>query len=262
MTQELLLFPDPAIESALKVFKEEIESTPKPSTGLHQLRPYQTDCVAGVMSSWDEYKNVLAVMATGGGKTIILSTIAQKSLPGRTLIIAHREELITQAVDKIKATTGINAEIEKAENRASRNASVVVGSVQTLQGGRLASWPKDHFSRLIIDEAHHALSDSYRAIIDHFTPAKVLGVTATPARGDKKNLGQVFEAVAYEIGLIDLIKLGYGKHLSLIRKMERHQNRGLSSTSFARHTTTTLALERIGTSTSSSTTARSHEFRI
>lgn len=208
MTQATF-FDDPAIESALSVFKEQINLIPEPPKREMTLRPYQEECVDSVLNNWKEYQKVLAVLPTGAGKTIIFSKVTERSLPGRTLILAHREELIEQAVSKIKSTTGISAQVEKAERKAGRNADVVVASVQTLQGDRLEGWPQDHFSRIVVDEAHHALSDTYRRILEHFCTARVLGVTATPFRGDKKNLGSLFENVAFEIGLIDLIKQGY-----------------------------------------------------
>lgn len=206
MTQATF-FDDPAIESALEVFSQELETEPKKASNF-ALRPYQTECVNSVLDSWEEFQKVLAVLPTGAGKTVIFSKVAERS-SGRTLVLAHREELIEQAKNKIEATTGIVAQVEKAERKAERNCSVVVASVQTLQGDRLAGWPQDHFSRIVVDEAHHALSDTYRRILEHFCTARVLGVTATPFRGDKKNLGTMFETVAFEIGLIDLIKQGY-----------------------------------------------------
>ena len=206
MEAELLEFDfsEPATEEVAQV-----AYSPDPEPTSISLRPYQNDCVEAIGTSWNEYKRVLAVLPTGGGKTIIFSKIAQIGMPGRTLILAHREELIEQAAAKLEKSTGIRADVEKAERVASRNAKVVVGSVQTLQRQRLAGWPQDHFARIVVDEAHHALSKTYKAILDWFVPAKVLGVTATPFRGDKKNLGVVFESIAYEIGLIQLIKDGF-----------------------------------------------------
>lgn len=216
MTQATL-FDDPAITAALDAFSQErAKEASVPSGGQlkinssnFSLRAYQHDCVDEVLNSWREYSRVLAVLPTGAGKTVCFAKVTERSLPGRTLIIAHREELLEQAATKILAATGLEAEVEKAERKAGRDAKVVVASVQTLQNGRLASWPKDHFARIVVDEAHHALSVTYQNILSHFASAKVLGVTATPHRGDRKSLGQVFETVAYEIGLIDLIKAKY-----------------------------------------------------
>jgi superfamily II DNA or RNA helicase len=214
MTQATF-FEDPAIHAALATFEQEMSTAPEslvlrcePPKSF-TLRPYQSECVDSIIESWGEFQRVLAVLPTGAGKTVIFSKVTERSLPGRTLILAHREELIEQAVAKIEATTGIVAQVEKAERKAGRNATVVVGSVQTLQGDRLAAWPQDHFARIVVDEAHHALSDTYRRILDHFCTARVLGVTATPFRGDKKNLGTLFQSIAFEVGLIDLIKSGY-----------------------------------------------------
>jgi superfamily II DNA or RNA helicase len=176
-----------------------------------QLRPYQQECIDRLLAKFREYSRVLAVLPTGAGKTIILAALAHRMQPLRSLVIAHREELITQAVNKIRAATGLCAEIEKAEDRASHEAPVVVASVQTLaQEQRRGRWPKDHFGLVVVDESHHVLADSYQSLLAHFHDhAKVLGVTATPDRGDKRSLGEYFEEIGFEIGLHDLIKQGY-----------------------------------------------------
>lgn len=172
----------------------------------------RTDAVNGVIKSWRDFDRVLGVAPTGSGKTIIFAGNAERGLTedgGKTLIIAHREELIDQAIDKIQRTTGLRADKEKAECRASHDAPIVVASVQSLRPDRLSTWRKDHFARLIVDEAHHALAGTYTRVLDHFGSAKILGVTATPDRGDKRNLAKVFEGIAFEINLLDLIKAGY-----------------------------------------------------
>lgn len=176
-----------------------------------ELRPYQSACVEATLSKFREYKRLLVVVPTAGGKTVIFSTLAQRAQPARTLILAHREELLTQAADKLYRATGLVAEVERAAQRASRDAPVVVASVQTLmRESRLASWPRDHFGLVVVDEAHHVLADSYQRVLSHFHDhASVLGVTATPDRGDKKNLGAYFEDIAFEVGLHDLINQGY-----------------------------------------------------
>jgi superfamily II DNA or RNA helicase len=177
-----------------------------------ELRAYQQDAVDGVFKSWQGFDRVLGVAPTGSGKTIIFADGAARGLAadgGRTLILAHRDELVNQAINKIEQCTGIVASKEKAELFASREAPIVVASVQSLRPDRLHTWPRDHFARMIIDEAHHSLADSYARVIDWFRDSKLLGVTATPDRGDERNLATVFEDVAFEIGLIDLIKSGY-----------------------------------------------------
>ena len=129
----------------------------------------------------------------------------------RVLILAHRGELLEQASDKIMKTTGLGCATEKAEESCIGSwYRVVVGSVQTLmREKRLNQFKSNYFDTIIIDEAHHCISDSYRRVLDHFCDAKVLGVTATPDRGDMKNLGQVFESLAYEYTLPKAIKEGY-----------------------------------------------------
>jgi superfamily II DNA or RNA helicase len=173
-----------------------------------KLRPYQQDAVSSVLQKWNDFRKTILVLPTGGGKTIVFSHIAHaRRNAGRTLILAHRDELISQAIEKLYSATGIKAEREQADHHASSDADVVVASVQTMQR-RLDKW-RDAFATVIVDEAHHVLSDSYQEVLGAFDMAKVLGVTATPDRGDKKSLGQYFEEVAYEVGMLDLIKQGY-----------------------------------------------------
>lgn len=179
-----------------------------------ELRPYQQQVIDSVMSGWSEFTRQLAVAPTGSGKTVIFSHLAQLIQPRRTLILAHREELIDQAVDKLHKATGIFAQKEKAEFSASHHAPVVVASIQTMSR-RLDKWPADHFGLVVCDEAHHAISNSWQRVLKHFdSSAWILGVTATPDRGDKKNLGKYFENIAVEISLFDLVNQGY---LSRIR---------------------------------------------
>jgi superfamily II DNA or RNA helicase len=175
------------------------------------LRPYQEEARQAIRDGFHEFQRQLAVLPTGGGKTILFSAIAADRQPGRTLILAHREELIVQAVDKLRSATGIAAEVERGEEWASLEAPVVVGSVQTLmQERRRDRWPWDHFSLVVVDESHHILSDSYQGILGHFGDcAQVLGVTATPDRGDKRNLGRYFQNIACEVSLLDLIRDGW-----------------------------------------------------
>ena len=127
------------------------------------------------------------------------------------LILAHRGELLEQAADKMAQATGLGCAVEKAEASCLNSwYRVVVGSVQTLmREKRLAQFPLDYFNTIIVDEAHHCLADSYQRVLGHFDQAKVLGVTATPDRGDMRNLGQYFESLAYEYTLPRAIKDGY-----------------------------------------------------
>lgn len=129
----------------------------------------------------------------------------------RVLILAHRGELLEQAADKLMKTTGLGCALEKAESSCQGSwFRVVVGSVQTLmREKRLNSFDPFYFNTIIIDEAHHCISDSYQRVLQHFPHAHVLGVTATPDRGDMRNLGAYFESLAYEYTLPKAIKEGY-----------------------------------------------------
>lgn len=173
-----------------------------------QARQYQSEVIAAVERGWGEFSRQLVVVPTGGGKTIIFAMLAARQ-PGRTLILAHRDELIDQAIAKLGAATGIRAGKEKAEHSASLSDRVVVASVQTMLR-RLDDWPADHFALVVADEAHHAVSDSWQKVLNHFDRhARVLGVTATPDRADKRQLGSYFEAIAAEVKLFDLVRDGY-----------------------------------------------------
>lgn len=180
-----------------------------------QLRPYQREAKEAIFVEWDKngHRKTLIVLPTGTGKTIVFSDVVQECVRRgeRVLILAHRGELLDQAADKLKKTTGLIAAVEKAEQSCQGSwYRVVVGSVQTLmREKRLAGFSEDYFDDIIIDEAHHAISDSYTRVLEHFPTAKVLGVTATPDRGDMKNLGQVFDSLAYEYTLPKAIKEGY-----------------------------------------------------
>lgn len=176
-----------------------------------ELRPYQVEAVDCVFESWRQFNRVLGVAPTGSGKTIKFAAIAQKRLDvGRVLVLAHRDELIDQAIDKLHRARGLFAAKEKAIDRASLDAGLVVASVQTLaRQERRERFGRDHFSTIVVDEAHHVLADSYQRILNYFAGQKVLGVTATADRGDTRALGEYFEDIAFEISLIDLIRAGY-----------------------------------------------------
>jgi superfamily II DNA or RNA helicase len=169
------------------------------------------EALNAVLRSWQEHQRVLLVLPTAAGKTIIFAAVAKERLKtGRVLVLAHTDELIQQARDKMRRANGLESDLEKAENRASLDSRLVVSSVQTLsRPERLERFGSTHFSTVIVDEAHRILGPSYLRIIDHFECAKLLGCTATPDRGDKKNLGAVFQDIAHEISLIELIRAGY-----------------------------------------------------
>lgn len=169
------------------------------------LRGYQIAAADAIMSGFNEFMRQLLVAATGAGKTQIFCEIVRRFQPHRSLVLCHREELIQQAANRLRSF-GMAAEVEMADQHASKDARVIVGSVQSLmRDSRLSRWPRDHFGLLVADEAHHATSDSWQKVLRYFD-TKTLGASATPERSDKRQLGSYFENIAFEIGLLDLIK--------------------------------------------------------
>jgi len=176
-------------------------------------------------------------MPTGMGKTITFADlINQRSEHGRTLIMAHRDELIRQAVNKVRLVTGEEPVIEMAELRADdqpdqsrlvdgfdpymddKRSRFVVTSVQTQNaragtGRRMERMNPEEFGTIIIDEAHHATAKSYQRVVEYYTGInpriKVIGYTATPDRTDEMALGKVFEVVAFDMEIVESIDLGW-----------------------------------------------------
>lgn len=179
-----------------------------------QLRPYQQEALDSVVSFSEKgIVRQLVVLPTGAGKTVIFSHLPQfkqKSLP--MLVLAHREELLHQAKEKISwSNPDLTVEIEQGENYAG-HVDVVVASVPTLgraQSTRIQKYPPDYFNSIVIDEAHHAAAPTYRRILDYFNPSFLLGVTATPQRSDSVRLTDVFQEIVYYKTIQDLIQDGY-----------------------------------------------------
>jgi superfamily II DNA or RNA helicase len=186
-----------------------------------RLRPYQAEAIARIDEAFASHDSALVVLPTGCGKTIVFATaIDRLGGRGRALVIAHREELIAQAAQKIHAVTGVSPQIEMAVHWATPEwldwdhapTRVIVSSVQTLSTGRMKRFASG-FDLLVIDEAHHAPAESYRRIIEHFRAInpemRVLGVTATPDRADELALGSVFETVAHSYDIADAVTDGW-----------------------------------------------------
>lgn len=178
------------------------------------LRPYQEQAKEAIFNEWDKGNNkTLLVLPTGTGKTIVFSAVTADCVRNgeRVLILAHRGELLDQAADKLSKTTGLGCSTEKAEQTCLGSwFRVAVGSIQSLmRDKRLQQFPTDYFDSIIVDEAHHCISDGYQKVLQYFSSAKILGVTATPDRGDMKNLGTFFESLAYEYTLPKAIKDGF-----------------------------------------------------
>lgn len=188
------------------------------------LRPYQQAAVDSSFLEWESNDSTLIVLPTACGKTLTFAGIIERIQPKRVMVLAHRQELIWQAKDKIERVTGLKADVEMGEYRASQEgcmfhpkAQVIVSTIQThISGndgnGRMTKFDPHDFGLLIIDEAHHAVSGGYKKVIEYYQQnpnLKVLGVTATPDRSDEEALGQVFDTVAYDYEVLDAIGDGW-----------------------------------------------------
>jgi superfamily II DNA or RNA helicase len=175
-----------------------------------ELRPYQAQAKDAIEVAWQTSNRTLLVLPTGTGKTIVFCKLIKDQVAAgkRCLILAHRGELLDQAADKMSKATGLGCATEKAGDTALNSwYRVTVGSVQTMmRPDRLAKFKPDHYDIIIVDEAHHALAESYQSILTYFKHAKVLGVTATPDRGDMRSLGEYFESLAFQYSLPQAIR--------------------------------------------------------
>lgn len=183
-----------------------------------KLRPYQEEALQAIITSLEKgVRKQLVVLPTGGGKTIVFAQLP-KMFHGNMLVLAHREELLAQAKEKILwANPHLKVEIEQGQNVADIDADVVVASTATLgrsNSARIEKFPPNHFATVVVDEAHHAAAPSYKRILEHFTPQLQLGVTATPQRGDKIRLTDVFEEIVYFKTIEELIREQYLSNLA------------------------------------------------
>lgn len=181
--------------------------TPELGTNTLTPRPYQVDALDAARRELAGRRSTCVILPTGTGKTILFASAARMCADkgGRTLVIAHREELINQAADVIERV-GVAPGVERADSyaRAVFDPFAVVASVQTIsRARRLESWPRDYFRLLVVDECHHATAATYQRVLGHFATAKVLGVTATPDRADGDEIASVFGSVAYEMSIWD-----------------------------------------------------------
>ncbi len=187
------------------------------------LRPFQTEHSQTIVKAFDDgAKRVLLPLATGTGKTTIGVEVSRLMMPkGRVIFVTNLTELNIQAVNRYTEMLGIFPAIEKAElyspEAAWNKSPIVVASIQTLISGpsgklRMHRFDPSEFALVIIDEAHHATSPSYRTFIDYFSTApnvKFLGLTATPDRADEKALGQIFDSVPCEMYMREAVEQGW-----------------------------------------------------
>lgn len=194
------------------------------------LRDYQRACVLSVRRAWGRgVRRPAAVLPTGAGKTVTFAGLAadMHSLGVRTLILAHRDELIEQAARTVRAAApDLRVGIYKAERREYRGRDVVVASVQSLtREARRAELAAAGFRLVIVDEAHHGVANTYMSILrdlgcfdeDPMTGAYALGVSATLGRADRVALGQVWQEVVYRRDIVPMIREGYLVNVKGIR---------------------------------------------
>ncbi len=153
-----------------------------------ELRPYQQDCIATIEAQ--PPGSYLVQMATGLGKTVTFANLPRHG--ERMLILSHREELVEQPRKYFDCTYGV----ERAGSHAD-GEEVVSASVQSLVR-RLERFSPHDFGLIICDEAHHAAANTYRKIFEYFQPLKLVGFTATPNRGDKIRLSDVFQKIIFQ----------------------------------------------------------------
>jgi superfamily II DNA or RNA helicase len=185
-----------------------------------KLRDYQQQCHDAIIEQFRTKQSTLAVLATGTGKTVIFAHVVKSMWPKKSLVLAHRQELVYQARDKIEQATGLSCEIEMADLKVHSSlfhrTQVVIGSIQTMVSGRdlkrMGRFRPEEFGLVIIDECHHSTAKTYLNILNYFKQnpdIKILGVTATPDRADKEALGQVFDSVAFNYEILDGVNNGW-----------------------------------------------------
>lgn len=180
-------------------------------------RYYQALAVDSVLFAWCEYQRVLLQSPTGSGKNFMAARIIKEVYPSRCLFAGDQDELCFQPASAIERFAGIIPSIEKAKDRASLRAKVIVGSVQTIsRRNRLENFPPDFFDYIIMDEAHRGVLAKQR-IMEYFAKAKVCGLTATPFRAEMKNLSKWYEEVAFKMPMDNLIEEGFAPPYSVLR---------------------------------------------
>lgn len=184
-----------------------------------RLRDYQREALDAVTAAHaGGMRRPAVVLSTGSGKTVVFAHMAAEHLDrerSRVLVLAHRDELVDQAIDKIRSTA---PHLRVGKVKASDDevtADVVVASVQTVsRSGRLDRLTGSQaafrgFGLIVTDECHHAAAASYRRVYDAFPDARHAGFTATLARGDGVGLGSVWDEVVYSRPLLRMIAEGY-----------------------------------------------------
>lgn len=174
----------------------------------YQLRDYQQELLQKIFVQWGAGdRRLLVGLPTGAGKTVLFSTISQHFVRRGegVLVIAHREELLLQAKEKLEAVIGQPAGLIKAGYPLNPEHPIQIASVQTLT--RRDNWPDAGL--VVVDEAHHSCADSYVRIFEHYSTAYILGVTATPGRSDGQGFNHLYDCLVLGQSVQELIQAGY-----------------------------------------------------
>lgn len=174
------------------------------------LRPYQDRAIDALRASYRAgHRAPCLVLPTGAGKTVVAAAIIRAAVDrgGRVLFLAHRSELLHQTVSKLEAAGIHDVRLVRASTTLGpADARVTVGSVQTLTG-RLDRLPPA--SLIVCDEAHHFVATTFARILSQYQDALVLGLTATPERGDGQPLGDIFDDLVVGATVNELTDLGH-----------------------------------------------------
>ena len=181
-----------------------------------ELRNYQITAKEDIYNAWKIFRTVMFQMPTGTGKTRLFSSIikdmheygVKRREPIKILILAHREELISQISESIGKKYGIAHGKIKSRHDEEHYFPTQIASVQTLYR-RIERWTQKDFDIIIIDEAHHVLAKTYRDICNKFPNAKLLGVTATPYRLNAEPFPPMFDILVQSNSIYQFIKDGY-----------------------------------------------------
>ncbi|MBD2181881.1 DEAD/DEAH box helicase [Planktothrix sp. FACHB-1355] len=180
------------------------------SSSTYSLRDYQLQLMQQVFQEWSQgSRRILLTLPTGAGKTVLFAAVAREftNFGSGVLVLAHREELILQAAQKMEGMTGEPVGIIKAGYPTTPERPIQVASVQTLVRRSPQFWPTAEL--LIVDEAHHSVSKSYQQIAQHYQHAYILGVTATPARIDGQGFKFLYDTLVVGPSVAALIQIGY-----------------------------------------------------
>ncbi|MBD5085483.1 MAG: DEAD/DEAH box helicase [Clostridiales bacterium] len=193
-----------------------------------ELKEHQAEALKSLEEMRSNSETIaLLYHATGTGKTVT-AVMDAKRCGGRTLFLAHTQELVNQATEtfrKLWPSVTVGRFIESIKQP---DAHVVCGSVQSV-ALHLDSFRDDAFNYLVVDEAHHAAADTYQKVLSYFKPAFTLGLTATPERADDKSILEIFKNTAHKLDIQTAVEIG---ELVPVRCIRIHTNIDLSKVRF------------------------------